>query len=123
MQIILEAEKKEQELKSCPEPASDTIPITLVPLRFQPLLPTFQQYLLVGGFPETATLKNTGLCQRLLREDVVERVLKREMTALFGVATFEGVEDQYGQRTKFLKIPAHILCYLLGQAERLLWKS
>ena len=24
--------------------------------------------------------------------------------------------------TRFLKVPAHILCYLLGQAERLLWK-
>jgi len=25
-------------------------------------------------------------------------------------------------KTKILKIPAHIFCYLIGQAERLLWK-
>ncbi len=53
--------------------------------RLRELMPAFQQYLLVGGFPETATQKNISLCQRLLREDVVERVLKRDMTALFGV--------------------------------------
>lgn len=53
--------------------------------RFRELLPVFQQYLLVGGFPETATQKNIPFCQRLLREDVVERVLKRDMTTLFGV--------------------------------------
>ncbi len=64
-------------------------------LRFQPLLPTFQQYLLVGGFPETATLENTGLCRRLLREDVVERVLKRDMTALFGVRNINELEKLF----------------------------
>ncbi|HWR89929.1 MAG TPA: DUF4143 domain-containing protein, partial [Dissulfurispiraceae bacterium] len=62
---------------------------------FQTLLPTFQQYLLVGGFPETATLGNTGLCQRLLREDVVERVLKRDMTALFGVRNINEIEKLF----------------------------
>lgn len=60
--------------------------------RFRELLPAFQQYLLVGGFPETATQKNISLCQRLLREDVVERVLKRDMTALFGVRNVHDLE-------------------------------
>lgn len=60
--------------------------------RFRELLPVFQQYLLVGGFPETATQKNIPLCQRLLREDVVERVLKRDMTALFGVRNVHDLE-------------------------------
>jgi hypothetical protein len=40
----------------------------------------------------------------------------------FGVTTFKDVVDEHGEQTKFLKIPAHILCYLLGQAERLLWQ-
>ena len=48
-------------------------------VHFRDLLPLFQHYLLVGGFAETATQKNTALCQRLLREDVVERVLKRDI--------------------------------------------
>ncbi len=61
-------------------------------IRFRDLLPLFQHYLLVGGFPETATLRNTALCQRLLREDVVERVLKRDMTALFGVRNVNELE-------------------------------
>lgn len=55
------------------------------------LLPDFQRYLLVGGFPETATLQ-TSIAQRLLREDVVERVLKRDMTALFGVRKIDDLE-------------------------------
>lgn len=63
--------------------------------RFRGLLPFFQQYLLVGGFPETATLKNINLCQRLLREDVVERVLKRDMTALFGVRNINELEKLF----------------------------
>ncbi len=60
--------------------------------RLRPLLPLFQRYLLVGGFPETAKLDDTSLCQRLLREDVVERVLKRDMTALFGVRNVADLE-------------------------------
>ncbi|NUP96213.1 MAG: ATP-binding protein [Planctomycetaceae bacterium] len=58
----------------------------------RPLLPSFHRYLLVGGFPETARLDDTALCQRLLREDVVERVLKRDMTSLFGVRNVDDLE-------------------------------
>lgn len=63
--------------------------------RFRALLPSFQQYLLVGGFPETAVQKNISLCQRLLREDVVERVLKRDMTALFGIRNVNELEKLF----------------------------
>ena len=59
------------------------------------LQPLFQRYLLVGGFPETATQENIDLCQRLLREDVVERVLKRDMTALFGVRNINELEKLF----------------------------
>ncbi|MGE5577071.1 MAG: ATP-binding protein [Syntrophothermus sp.] len=50
-----------------------------------PLEPHFHRYLLVGGFPETALMQDTLSAQRLLREDVVDKVLKRDMTALYGV--------------------------------------
>ena len=63
--------------------------------RMRPLQPLFQRYLLVGGFPETATQENIDLCQRLLREDVVERVLKRDMTALFGVRNINDLEKLF----------------------------
>jgi len=66
-----------------------------ISIRFRSLLPEFQQYLLVGGFPETAIHKNVILCQRLLREDVVERVLKRDMTALFGVRNVNELEKLF----------------------------
>lgn len=58
----------------------------------RPLLPLFQRYLLLGGFPETAKLDDVFLAQRLLREDVVDRVLKRDMTTLFGVRNVQELE-------------------------------
>jgi len=63
--------------------------------RMRPLQPLFQRYLLVGGFPETVSQENIDLCQRLLREDVVERVLKRDMTALFGVRNINDLEKLF----------------------------
>lgn len=60
--------------------------------RFRPLMPLFRRYLVVGGFPETARHADIGFCQRLLREDVVERVLKRDMTALFGIRNVNDLE-------------------------------
>lgn len=60
--------------------------------QFRELTPSFRRYLLVGGFPETARIDDVSLCQRLLREDVVERVLKRDMTALFGVRNINELE-------------------------------
>jgi len=61
----------------------------------RPLLPLFQRYLVAGGFPETARQEDLELCQRLLREDVVERVLKRDMTALFGVRNINDLEKLF----------------------------
>lgn len=49
-------------------------------------LPKFRDYLLVGGFPETGKLRgNVPMAQRLLREDVVDRVLKRDVADFFRV--------------------------------------
>ena len=61
----------------------------------RPLLPLFQRYLVAGGFPETARQEDLELCQRLLREDMVERVLKRDMTALFGVRNINDLEKLF----------------------------
>jgi predicted AAA+ superfamily ATPase len=59
------------------------------------LMPLFARYLLVGGFPETAKQDDITTCQRLLREDVVERVLKRDMTALFGIRNVNELEKLF----------------------------
>jgi len=49
------------------------------------IVPHFHEYLLRGGFPETAKVENITIAQKLLREDIVDKVLKRDMTALYGV--------------------------------------
>jgi predicted AAA+ superfamily ATPase len=69
--------------------------LSLLAEHFAHLMPLFRRYLVVGGFPETAILKDTAFCQRLLREDVVERVLKRDMTALFGVRNVNELEKLF----------------------------
>lgn len=45
----------------------------------------FHEYLLRGGFPQTVKVDNIAYAQKLLREDIIDKVLKRDMTALFGV--------------------------------------
>lgn len=51
----------------------------------RPLVAYFHEYLLRGGFPQTALIESVTLAQKLLREDIVDKVLRRDMTALFGV--------------------------------------
>ncbi len=50
-----------------------------------PLVGHFHEYLLRGGFPQAALMESIPAAQKLLREDIVDKVLKRDMTALFGV--------------------------------------
>lgn len=45
----------------------------------------FHEYLLRGGFPQLANIPELSDAQRLLREDIVDKVLKRDMTAFYGV--------------------------------------
>ncbi len=45
----------------------------------------FNRYLLVGGFPELALSDNDILAQQVLREDVVDKVLKRDLPALYNI--------------------------------------
>ena len=51
----------------------------------QSLVAHFHDYLLRGGFPQCALVASLSGAQKLLREDIVDKVLKRDMTALFGV--------------------------------------
>lgn len=51
----------------------------------RPLVGLFHEYLLRGGFPQSAQVDSIPLAQKLLREDIVDKVLKRDMTAFFGV--------------------------------------
>jgi len=49
------------------------------------LTPYFHEYLIRGGFPECAKIDGIAVVQKLLREDIIDKILKRDMTALFGV--------------------------------------
>lgn len=58
----------------------------------RPLTAHFHEYLLRGGFPEPALAQDLSRCQRLLREDILDKVLKRDMTAFYGVRRVLEVE-------------------------------
>lgn len=60
-----------------------------------PVKEYFHKYLLVGGFPELVKMENIDDAQRLLREDVVEKVLKRDMTTSFGVRHVAEIEKLF----------------------------
>ena len=53
--------------------------------RFEPLVKHFNRYLTIGGFPELALSDDDLYAQRMLREDVVDKVIKRDVLTLFKV--------------------------------------
>lgn len=59
------------------------------------LIGHFHEYLIRGGFPQTALIESITQSQRLLREDIIEKVLKRDMTALFGVRRILEMEQMF----------------------------
>jgi uncharacterized protein len=61
----------------------------------RPLAGHFHDYLLRGGFPQSAQVPTVETAQKLLREDIVDKVLKRDMTALFGVRRVLELEQTF----------------------------
>lgn len=53
--------------------------------RFTPLQNHFNRYLTIGGFPELVLSDDDLYAQRMLREDVVDKVIKRDVMALFHI--------------------------------------
>jgi predicted AAA+ superfamily ATPase len=53
--------------------------------RFEPLGRHFNRYLTIGGFPESALADDDAYVFRLLREDIVDKVIKRDVLSLFGI--------------------------------------
>ena len=45
----------------------------------------FNRYLQVGGFPELALSDNDVIAQQVMREDVVDKVLKRDLPSLYNI--------------------------------------
>jgi hypothetical protein len=68
-------------------------------------------------YKEKAPLdRKSGLAGYSQSENLAKAFLVTKSEEDFGMSRLQGIE------TEFLKVPAHILCYLLGQAERILWK-
>ena len=56
------------------------------------LLRHFNRYLAVGGFPELALSKDDFYSQRVMRDDVVDKVLKRDIPALYNIRSVGDLE-------------------------------
>ncbi len=57
-----------------------------------PYVGYFHQYLLRGGFPQIAIINDVDKAQKLLRDDLIEKVINRDMTAIFGVHNLPDLE-------------------------------
>ena len=53
--------------------------------QFAPLQNHFNRYLTIGGFPELVLSDDDAYAQRMLREDVVDKVIKRDVLSLFNI--------------------------------------
>lgn len=53
--------------------------------QFNPLIQHFNRYLTIGGFPELVLSDDDAYAQRMLREDVVDKVIKRDVLSLFNI--------------------------------------
>lgn len=58
---------------------------TMIMLKLENLKLHFNRYLLVGGFPELALAKDNFFAQQIMREDIVDKVLKRDLPALYNI--------------------------------------
>jgi len=59
--------------------------LTLLMTKLSGLQKYFHRYLTVGGFPELALAKDDFFAQSIMREDVVDKVLKRDIPSLYNV--------------------------------------
>lgn len=63
----------------------DQIERTQIMLQLSKVQNHFMRYLQVGGFPELALADNDIMAQQVMREDVVDKVLKRDLPSLYNV--------------------------------------
>jgi len=61
----------------------------------EPMRKFFNRYLTLGGFPELALSQDDKMAQRILREDIVDKVLKRDMPELFGIRNISILEKVF----------------------------
>ena len=65
---------------------------TAVMLKLEAVQNHFMRYLRVGGFPELALASNDLMAQQIMREDVVDKVLKRDLPSLYNIRSATELE-------------------------------
>lgn len=65
---------------------------TAVMLKLTPIQNYFTRYLQIGGFPELALANNDLMAQQIMREDVVDKVLKRDLPSLYNIRSATELE-------------------------------
>ena len=65
---------------------------TAVMLKLGAVQNHFTRYLQVGGFPELALASNDRMAQQIMREDVVDKVLKRDLPSLYSIRSATEME-------------------------------
>lgn len=65
---------------------------TQIMLKIAPAQNHFARYLRVGGFPELALADNDIMAQQIMREDVVDKVLKRDLPSLYNIRSATELE-------------------------------
>lgn len=73
----------------------DPAGFSLLMMQLGALEPHWNRYLLQGGFPELVRIRDTARAQQILREDVVDKVLKRDVPALFDVRNTMDLEKVF----------------------------
>ena len=58
---------------------------TQIMLKLSDIQKHFVRYLQIGGFPELALSDNDILAQQIMRDDVVDKVLKRDLPSLYNI--------------------------------------
>ena len=66
--------------------------LTLLMTRISGLQKHFNRYLSVGGFPEFVMMGDNVLAQAIMREDIVDKVLKRDIPVLYNIRNITELE-------------------------------
>lgn len=61
----------------------------------EPIKESFNRYLIIGGFPELVLSEDDRNAQKILREDIVDKVLKRDLPELFNVRNISVLEKVF----------------------------
>ncbi len=83
--VGVETPKFEKNLKISSFLNLDRIKQTEIMLKLAEIQKHFTRYLQIGGFPELALANDDVMAQQTMREDVVDKVLKRDLPSLYSI--------------------------------------